>query len=348
MSRITALLETGVEEKVFSGATYLIGTKDKVLEKGCVGTLGTGRGSLQEDSLFDMASVTKPLVSIAFMKLLEAGKICLCDSVGRYLVDFRNSEKAGITMYELLTHTSVIPGQVQLYRSCSNKKEILDAIRYLPPRSVAEMPVMYSSQGMIVLGEVLCQVAGMPLDEVMRTYVFEPLGMEESCFCPSKSLKSRIASTEYCPWRGRMVIGEVHDENAYVMGGICGHAGIFSNICDMSRVGAAMLSDKYLSESLLVLMTKNHTKHLNLARGLGWQCKDPVGSPAGDLFSENSFGHTGFTGTSIWVDPYRELYAVLLTNRVHYSREPEGISHIRHIFHNLAILEAENKGGNRK
>lgn len=344
MSRILELLEDGVRKKVFTGASYQIGTKERILEEGAAGTLGEGLETAAIDSLFDMASVTKILTALGFMKLLEEGKVCLGDTVGRYLKEYRNSEKSGITMYELLTHTSVIWGQVPLYQSCQTRKELLDSILYLPPRDREKTPVMYSSQGFIVLGEVMGRIADMPFHQVLKKYVFEPLEMENTCFNPGAHLKPRIAATEFCPWRNCRVIGQVHDENAVVMGGVCGHAGVFSNIPDMSKVARAMFSERYLPNSLIKLMAANHTVGMNLARGLGWQCKDHIDSPCGDLFSSRSFGHTGFTGTSIWMDPERDLYAILLTNRVYYSRNADEISHVRRVFHNLAVLEWERLG----
>ena len=338
MSKIRDLLESGVRGKVYSGAAYQIGTKDAVLENGCVGTLGEERAPVSLDTLFDLASVTKPLVALAFMKQMEEGKVCLDDCAGRYMPEYRNSDKSNITMRQLLTHTSIIPGQVQLYRSCHNRQEILEAIRFLPPRAVEAQPVMYSSQGMILLGEILCRIEDMPLDQIMDKYVFQPLGMTETCYNPPQYLHARIASTEFCRWRGYRLLGEVHDENAFVMGGICGHAGLFSSVADMAKIGQMCLSGGFLPQPLMKLMTRNHTRGLNEARGLGWQCRDASGSPAGDLFSEVSYGHTGYTGTSIWIDPYYGIYAILLTNRVYYSREAMEISHLRRCFHNLAVL----------
>jgi CubicO group peptidase (beta-lactamase class C family) len=135
------------------------------------------------------------------------------------------------------------------------------------------------------------------------------------------------------------VQGEVHDENAAVLGGVCGHAGLFSTAKDMAVLCKALLSGTLLHPATLYQMTRNWTAGLNLARGLGWQKKDPDASPAGDIFTDASYGHTGFTGTSLWLDPELNCFAVLLTNRIHPSREGEGIHHVRRIFHNVAALE---------
>jgi len=344
MHHIDSLLHDGVQAGVFSCTTYSIGTAQGELLSGHTGTLGMGRGPVGPDTLFDLASVTKPMVAVAFMKLFEQGLVCLDDTIDQFLPMFRGHPKGKISMHALLTHTSTIHGQVQLYRTCHSKAQMLLGVMHMPPRDISTPSVEYSSQGFMILGEIVEKLSGMPLDEAMRKWVFAPLGMNDTLFTPQEALHARIASTENCPWRGHMVTGEVHDENAVVMGGVCGHAGLFAPAADVAKLCRAMLSGltsdgtRYLMPATLRLMTQNHTKGLNLARGLGWQCKDPSASPAGDLFSDTSYGHTGFTGTSLWLDPVRDLYAVLLTNRVHPTRDKEGIVHIRHVFHNLAAL----------
>lgn len=341
-------LQNCIDSKVFPGATYIYGTSKEILGHGCVGNLAIDRGPVNEDTLYDIASLTKPIVALAMMKLLEQGLVCLDDTIDYYLPEYAAFPKGKNTVYQLLTHTSVIPGQVQLYRTCHTKQEILDGILYLPPRDNHSTPVNYSSQGIIVIGEIISAIAGKPLDQVMQELVFDPLDMKNTMFIPPETLFDNIASTENCPWRGKVVIGQVHDENAVVMGGICGHAGLFSPASDIAKVGKAMLTGRcadgslFLRHSTIDLMTKNHTSGLNLARGLGWQCRDAHNSPAGDLFSERSYGHTGFTGTSLWIDPDRDLYAVLLTNRVNPTRNGDGIVRARHIYHNLVCYEWED------
>jgi CubicO group peptidase (beta-lactamase class C family) len=170
----------------------------------------------------------------------------------------------------------------------------------------------------------------------------EPLGMKDTRFNPPASLMERIAPTEDCPLRGGLIRGEVHDENAGVMGGVSGNAGLFSNAPDMTRLGVAMLASlengAFLHKASAELMTRNHTRGMKENRGLGWIIAGPT-SPAGDLLSPGSFGHTGFTGTSLWIDPERKFYALLLSNRIHPMRDNPGIFRTRHIFHNLAVLE---------
>jgi CubicO group peptidase (beta-lactamase class C family) len=347
MSTICRFLTKTINRGEIPSATYAVGTPERIIEKGALGILGEGRGKVTEDTLYDLASVTKPIVSLAVMKLLQEGEITLDDPVAMYLDAYRHTPKGEITIYQLLTHTSKIFGSVPLYKTVTTKEQLLEAILNLPDREKDD--VFYSSQGMIVLGCVIEKVTGKPLDEVMQERIFTPLEMETTRFNPPENRFDQIASTENCPWRNRVVIGEVHDENAVVLGGVCGHAGLFSNIFDLSKLCVALLTGKtpagevFLSPSVLALMTRNHTRDLNLARGLGWQCKDKHNSPAGDLFSDLAYGHTGFTGTSVWIDPLRGLYAVLLTNRVHPTRDNDKIGRIRRVFHNLAVIASESK-----
>ena len=350
MSRIEELLQQAATEGVFSCAAYAVGTPEEIIEKGSVGNLGIGRGPANTDTMYDMASVTKIMVAMAFMKLFESGKVCLDDTVADFLPEYKNNNKASMTIRELLTHTSALHGQVPLFRSAHTKEDLLESIHSLPPRPSGT--VEYSSQGMIVLGQIMESIEGKPLDLILQENLFDPLHMKRSMYNPPKDLFDNIASTEDCPWRGHIIIGQVHDENAVIMGGVAGHAGVFSTADDMIRLAQAMLSGRtpdgniYLHDATRSLMTKNHTHGMNLARGLGWQCKDEKASPFGDLFSDASYGHTGFTGTGVFIDPTQRLFTVLLTNRVHPSRDGNGIIHLRHVFNNLSVLTVEDKRRN--
>ncbi|MDR0312160.1 MAG: beta-lactamase family protein, partial [Treponema sp.] len=205
-----------------------------------------------------------------------------------------------------------------------------------PPGSV-----LYTCEAFILMGEIISAVDSTSLDEVIRKRVWEPLGMKDTCYKPPVSLIDRIAPTEYCSIRDRVVRGEVHDENAWVMGGVSGNAGIFSCAPDMTRIGAAMLDSlekgTFLHKATAELMCRNYTPGMGENRGLGWMIATR-GTSSGDLLSPRSFGHTGFTGTSLWIDPDRKLYALLLTNRVHPTRENTKLFRTRNIFHNLAVL----------
>jgi len=349
LDKINCFLEDCVRKKHFPGAAYNIGNSKNVLVEGYTGKKGEAYGDVNSETIYDIASVTKVLASLGLMKLFEEGKLCLDDRIDKFFPEYDGMEKGVTTVFELLTHTSVIPGQIQIYRTCRDKADVLKAIMFYSPRERIKEPVMYSSQGIILIGEIIERLTDMPLDKALRLFVFEPLDMKNTCFNPDESLFGNIAPTENCPWRGKVVLGQVHDENAVVMGGVCAHAGAFSTAEDLAKVCTAMLTgldkngNEYLNQKTIRLMTANHTEGKNLARGLGWQKKDVSASPAGDLFTSESFGHTGFTGTSIWIDPALDLYAVLLTNRVHPVRSNEAIVSDRKIFHNLAVLNYSAK-----
>ncbi|MCL2318636.1 MAG: beta-lactamase family protein [Treponema sp.] len=351
MPKIQHYLERCVNEGVFPGASWVVGNLDGVQEKGSVGLLGEGLGPVKVDSIYDLASLTKIFVALALMKQLEDGLIRLEDEVKYFLPSYKTSSLGDVSLFALLTHTAPLPAGTHLYRHVHTREELLEAIRSYELRSGGETKVVYTCEAFILLGEIIAAVDAAGLDKVIRRRVLDPLGMQETCFLPSKELLPRIAPTEFCSIRGRVVRGEVHDENAMILGGVSGNAGLFSNALEMARLGEAMLvsledeasgnardSGALLSKASAQLMCRNHTAGMGQNRGLGWMVAGP-GSSAGDLLSPSSFGHTGFTGTSLWVDPERKLYALLLSNRIHPRRDNPAIFRTRHIFHNLAVIE---------
>jgi len=354
MSRCMVMLQQAHEARAFSGASYALGTSAGVVERGVVGTLAWDGEAVGADSLWDLASVTKPIVALGAMVLLEQGALRLDDQVGHFLPAYRETDKAALTVRQLLTHSSGIPGQQPLYREATRRDELLDAIRRLPLRFAPGTDVEYTSQGFMVLGQIIEAAADDPLDRFLTAAVLDVVGMNETLFNPPADLRPRVAATEVCPWRGRLVRGEVHDENACVLGGVAAHAGLFSTVDDLAllcgvllREGASGRGRPLLSAATVAVMTRNHTSHLRLARALGWQAKDVAGSPAGDLVSSGSYGHTGFTGTSVWIDPAADRFVVLLTNRVHPSRDNDALSRLRPLFHNAAYAMAPDHDARR-
>ncbi|MDR2748095.1 MAG: beta-lactamase family protein [Treponema sp.] len=340
MKPVKDYLETCAGDGAFPGAAWAVGGRE-IFEMGAVGLLGPGLEAAGEDSLYDLASLTKLFVTLALLRQLEDGLIRLEDRVDYFLPSFRNFPLGETTLFRLLTHTAPLPGGTMLYRHAHTREDLLEAIRSIGLRR--DEGVLYTCEAFILLGEIASAVDRMALDELIRLRVTAPLGMDETGYRPSPEKIGRIAPTEDCPWRGRMLRGEVHDENAAVMGGVSGNAGIFSCVRDMARLAAATLDSlegrgTFLRRPTALLMSANHTGGGGENRGLGWMVKGPL-SAAGDLMTERSFGHTGFTGTSLWIDPESGLYAVLLSNRIHPRRDNPGIFRVRHIFHNLAILQ---------
>ena len=338
MSALRDLLAEGRENRVYSGAAWSVGTADGPLDRGWTGSRSRHGADLDGADLWDLASVTKPVVGLAVMALAERGALGLGDRVGDHLPRFDRGDKAGLTVRQLLTHTSGLPGGVPLYRDHPTRPELLDAVGRLPLRSAPDTRVEYSSQGFMLLGLIAEAAAGAPLDDVVDRLVCAPLGMTGTRFNLDAAGRARAVATEECPWRGGTVTGEVHDENAVVLGGIAGHAGLFAPLADMERLGRALAAGAraVLRPETFALMTACHTEGLGARRGLAWQARDPVGCPVGQSFGPDSYGHTGFTGTSVWTDPATGRYAVLLTNRVHPTRTRAGIEAVRHRFHDLA------------
>ncbi|WP_030178633.1 serine hydrolase domain-containing protein [Streptomyces sp. NRRL S-813] len=338
MSALAEPIAAGREQHVYSGAAWSVGGADGPLDRGRHGTRSWDGPTLDGGELWDLASVTKPVVGLAVMALVERGALTLDSTVGDLLPGYRDGDKADLTVRQLLTHTSGIPGQVPLYRDHPTRASLLEAVRLLPLTARPGTRVQYSSQGFIILGLIAEAATGQPLDTLVDQLVCAPLGMRQTFFRPSPAHRARAVATEDCPWRGRLVTGEVHDENAVVLGGVGGHAGLFTTLDDMELLGAALVGDGrgVLRPETFALMTAAHTDHLGLRRALAWQGRDVVGSPVGTAFGPDSYGHTGFTGTSLWVDPAAKRYAVLLTNRVHPTRDGDGITAVRRAFHTAA------------
>ncbi|TDE53512.1 class A beta-lactamase-related serine hydrolase [Nonomuraea mesophila] len=317
----------------FSGAAWAYGTSAGPVGRDTLGTLSRDGAPVGDDTLWDLASVTKPIVGLAVMALVESGELTLDDTVESWLPDYAGTDKAGITVHELLTHTSRIPGRQPLYRHCPTRRDLLDTLVRLPLR---ERPgVEYSSQGFMILGMIAESAAGVPLDRLVRERVTAPLGLDETRFLLPEHDRARAAATEDCPWRGRIVQGTVHDENAEVLGGVAGHAGMFGTLDDLSKLGQALCrgGDGVVAPHTLAVMTGTRTG----GRALAWKGHEPRLGSGGDLLTPSAYGHDGFTGTSLWVDPELDFYAVLLTNRVHPSRDSNGIARIRRTFHNAAV-----------
>jgi CubicO group peptidase (beta-lactamase class C family) len=340
LSPLAELLAAGRERGIYSGAAWSGGDAAATADRGWTGTRSWDGPPLDGGELWDLASVTKPVVGLAVMALVDESALRLTDTVGDHLPEYRGGDKADVTVCQLLAHTSGIPGQVPLYREHPTRASLLEAIRLLPLTAAPGTRVQYSSQGFILLGLVAEAAAGETLDVLVQRLVCEPLGLGDTGFRPDAEGRRRAVATEDCPWRGRLVVGEVHDENAVVLGGVGGHAGLFAPLADMERLGRSLAGGarELLRPETFARMTAVHTEGLGLRRALAWQGQDPADSPVGPSFGPDSYGHTGFTGTSIWVDPATRRYAVLLTNRVHPSRAGDGVVGLRRAFHDRAAV----------
>jgi CubicO group peptidase (beta-lactamase class C family) len=294
-----------------------------------------------DSTIYDLASLTKVIgLTTATMLLVTDGRLALDDRVVDHVPSFAGPRKTHVRVRHLLTHTSGLAPWVALHLETTSREQALDRVNASPLRAPPGEQYAYSDLGAIVLTQVVEAASGTSLDDFLARRVFEPLGMDFTRFQPPTAWHARIAPTEHDPWRGRVLRGEVHDENAARLGGVSGHAGLFSSGPDLARF-ARWILDAYhgrLSEDaplfvpsdLVREFTRKQPGPRGSTRALGWDTPTPSGGGSGGrLLSPGSFGHTGFTGTSIWIDPVRDLFIILLTNRVHPTRANTTIRRVR-------------------
>jgi CubicO group peptidase (beta-lactamase class C family) len=346
LEAIERVVQRGIKAGGYPGAAVVVGRRGY-----SVFARGFGRLSWDDSydavspskTIYDLASITKVIgTTSAAMALYDDHKLDLDAPVVRYLPAFSDGGvKDRVTVRHLLTHTSGLPAGRDLWRIALNPSEARAALLQTSVRVEPGSQYEYSDLGMDVLGLVLEAVAGEPLDSYVTHRVFEPLGMNDTRYRPADSLRYRIAPTELSPPRGYPLRGEVHDENAYALGGVAGHAGLFSTAADMAVFAQMMLNGgAYLGTRVFADSTVRLFTHRSAGtRGLGWDtCAGMHG--CGDYLSERAFGHIGYTGTSIWIDPDREMFVVLLTNRVHAARAKRPAKVIADIRDDLADAAA--------
>lgn len=343
-NRADQLLSRAIAAGIFPGAVLAAGSSREAAVR-CYGvTSDRPEGApVQAETRYDLASLSKLFTATALLQLLEQGELRLDDPVSRFLPAF-GGDKADLRLRHLLTHTSGLAAHQPYFRSVRNASEMLQAIAQDPLAYRPGSQVVYSCLGFITLANVLRVVASQPLDVFLQQELLQPLGLEQTGYGPVDLPRSQIAPTEYCAWRERLVWGEVHDENAHAQGGVSGNAGLFSTGPDLVRFAQMMLRHgsgergrRILSPATVRLTTQNHTPGLQENRGLGWQLRSSEYPWCGDLAAENSCGHTGFTGTSLWISPDDDLFIILLTNRVHPTRDNTQHIRFRPLLHNLLI-----------
>jgi beta-N-acetylhexosaminidase len=328
MGEVDRVVDEFIARRAFPGAVLAVG-KDGAL----VHLKAFGHQSYAADSppvtpttLYDLASVTKVVVTTTMaMMLVDEGKLDLNKPVSAFLPGFRGGEKDKVTVWHLLTHSSGVDWWAPLYEKAHDEQGYLKLIEAMDLKFEPGTKSVYSDLGILLLGQILERVSGQSLDAFARERIFAPLGMHDTLYRPGPELLPRIAPTEVVPWRGGLVHGVVHDENAWGLGGIAPHAGLFSTAPDLARFAQMLLNGgvydnhRLVSRATVELFTRRAGVP-GSSRALGWDTPSPPSS-AGTLFSPRSFGHTGFTGTSLWMDPDRQLFLILLTNRVNPTRE---------------------------
>jgi CubicO group peptidase (beta-lactamase class C family) len=361
-------LDAAVERGVFPGAVLLVNVGDEVVFHRAAGlrALEPERSPMREDTIFDLASLTKPLATaIAMMLMVRERKIALDDRVTRFFHNFGVHGKTHVTFRHLLAHTSGLPawrpywkdilkiereGRINFTASRGAKEFVYEAIQREKPEAAAGARTVYSDLGFMLLGAAIEEVSGMSLDRFCHERIYKPLGLRSTSFIDLSLLRTRrlepiaemIAPTERCPWRKRILCGEVHDDNAYAMGGVTGHAGLFSSARDIDRIATVLRAcfegqSVFLPATIVREFWRRDATIGSSTWALGWDTPSAADSVAGSELSRHAVGHVGFTGTSLWIDVERALHVVLLSNRVHPNRDNEKIREFRPLIHDLVV-----------
>jgi CubicO group peptidase (beta-lactamase class C family) len=339
LDRIGALLDTAVTEGRIPGAVAVVGERHLTLGRWVAGQADTTTGRpMRADTVFDLASLTKVVATTTVTLALAArGRLGLDDPVARYLPRFAAGRDAPVTIRHLLTHTSGLPARRTFHRWCRTRAELLRDLWPTPLEAPPGTRVAYSDPGFIVLGELVAAAAGNNLDAAVRTLLTGPLGLTAVVFDPNGPAEC-FAATERRD-DGSAWTGTVHDENARLMGGVAGHAGLFAPAADLGRFAAWWVSDDdaVVPARMRLAAATCQTAGLGSGRrGLGWTCPRDGFDILGGRWPPTAVSHTGFTGTSLALDPASGRWVVLLTNSVHFGRDATAVQALRRAVHAAA------------
>jgi CubicO group peptidase (beta-lactamase class C family) len=355
------MLRGRIEAGDFPSAVYLIAEHGRVMYADAIGDAvrepETHPTSLE--TIYDLASLTKPLVTgLLCARLVQMGELSLDRSIANYLLEFDRADKNHMTVRELLSHTSGLPAWRPLYILTNDRDAALAVIANEPLEYQPGTRVVYSDLGFIVLGFLIQRLTGISLDRLAQRDIIESLSLRHTLFNPGRAVRTGVAACEsgnayerdmcerdpsnnrYDTWRQGVIWGEVHDGNAYFLGSAAGHAGLFSTAGETLRLASQFIGGRsvLLSEETCRLFRQNMTEGLNEARSFAWQLAATKDSTAGPALPSDAFGHTGFTGTSCWIDSHEERVFILLTNRTHARQLPfANINAVRRDFHTLAV-----------
>ncbi|QJR34794.1 serine hydrolase domain-containing protein [Gemmatimonas groenlandica] len=332
---VRAVLTRAIADSAFPGAYAAVGTADGVIVEYGVGRLDVADGTRPSaTTIWDLASLTKVIgTTSAMIQLVGSGRVVLDSPVVRYLPAWKAPGAERITVRHLLSHSSGMPAWRALYKEAATPEEAERQLFATSPDTLPGIRYVYSDLGFILLGKLVERVSGERLAQYDSAHVFSPLGMTDTRYLPPAALLPRIAPTEQDPWRQRKVRGEVHDENAVRLGGVSGHAGLFSTGQDLARFARMYLRHgtldgvRVFDSAAVATFTRLQDSTIS-RRALGWETPTGVNS-AGTRLSPMAFGHTGFTGTSLWMDPVQGVFVLLLTNRVNPTRENRKIGGVR-------------------
>ena len=340
--RARAVLVNGVRDGAFPAAVVEVGGPGGVIWQEAFGSLTRDPAATPAtvETVFDLASLTKVVVTTTLtMGAIDLHLLNLGDKVGRWLSEWRGTDRGFVTVHDLLAHASGLTAHLPFFRDCHGRAEFERAICTMPLEYPPRSASVYSDLGFILLGFILEDVYGSTLDTVFQTLV-ERHEWGDLRFRPPASWRERTAPTEVDLWRGRLLLGEVHDENAWGLGGVAGHSGLFGTTAALGRFGRTIVSSfrgqPALTHPDTFARFATRADVPGSSRALGWDTMRPTSS-CGTLMSAAAVGHTGFTGTSLWIDPLASVYVVLLSNRVHPTRSNEKILYVRPALHDAVI-----------
>ena len=367
-TRVERGFAEAVEQEVIPGATIVVRVGDEVAFEGAFGfrTVQPDRQPMRLETVFDLSSLTKPLATaIAVMMLMRDGKLRLDDRVTRFCHDFGVHGKGRITFRNLLSHCSGLTawrpfyqqiadiergGKVNFMASRGAKEYVYEQIHREKPQAASATTTIYSDLNFMLLGEVIEQIGGVALDRFCREKIYRPLGLRTTDFIDISMVRTRrlepvpemFAPTEVCPSRKRLLVGEVDDENAYAMGGVSGHAGLFAPVREVDRIVRELLASydgrsQFVPQKILHEFWTRDATVEGATWALGWDTPSAEYSSSGRRFSPAAVGHLGFTGTSIWIEPERKIAVSILTNRVHPRRDNQAIRDFRPKIHDLVM-----------
>ena len=352
MNQVDRLMHQAIEDRIFPGGVLLV-SRDKQIEffeaYGCA-DLFSG-APVTKDTIYDLASLTKPLATtLAVMQLIQESRLSLDQLVVSFLPHFLDPLMSQVTIRHLLAHSSGLAGYRPYYLNLrqiplKERKKQLD--KMLTQEHLVCIPgrqVLYSDIGFMILRWIIETISGQRLDHFLSEFLYHPLELERLFFVDmnQQACNDNIAATELCDWRNILLKGKVHDDNAFIMGGIDGHAGLFGSAVDIARMISTLLSDRrgksggsFFNSDLIQVFWSRQTPS---GRALGFDMPSTDGASCGHFFPKTTVGHLGYTGTSFWIDPERSIFIVLLTNRVHPSRFNVGIRKFRPIIHNQIMI----------
>jgi CubicO group peptidase (beta-lactamase class C family) len=374
--KIRTFLQSRIEAQDFPSAVYLVAEKGEIVLQDALGLAVVEPEKIEAkiDTIYDLASLTKVLVTgLLCAKLIERDELNLSDKISKHLAEFDTDENREITIEKFLTHTSGFAAWKPFYLISDSKFQISNVIASEPLANPVGSKVVYSDLNFITLKNLIEKIFGADLNEIAKREIFDALNLSYTFYNPSKKLKNRIAASEFgnlyekntcveqgyfdqnasppahaggSDFREYQIWGEVHDGNCWFMGGVSGHAGLFSTAEETFKIAQQFLENQttLLKPETCKLFRTNFTKDLNEARSIAFQLAETPESTASKALSKDSFGHLGFTGTSLWIEPETDRIFILLTNRTHARELPfENINSVRRRFHELASEMLDKK-----